>query len=96
MSKGFTFEKNLPHQKAGVDALMSMFVGAEPQQSDDPIISGQANPVLSMTSLVQSYKGDYRKGERYNRLNQHPELAWLTHFHHTNAKKLVMYDIVHQ
>jgi hypothetical protein len=39
--------------------------------------------------LTLSYKGDYRKGERYNRLNQHPELAWLTHFHHTNAKKLV-------
>lgn len=47
MSKGFTFEKNSPHQKAGVDALMSMFVGAQPQQSGDPcIVRLRANPVL--------------------------------------------------
>ncbi len=26
MSKGFTFEKNLPHQKAGVDAVMNSMV----------------------------------------------------------------------
>jgi type III restriction enzyme len=50
MSKGFTFEKNLPHQKAGVDALMSMFVGAHPHNSDDQSLNLQANPVVSITT----------------------------------------------
>ena len=33
MSKGFTFEKNLPHQKAGVDSVMNVFVSARPHQT---------------------------------------------------------------
>lgn len=80
MSKGFTFEKNLPHQKAGVDALMSMFVGAEPQQSDDPIISGQANPVLSMTDA--QYYTNIKSVQEFNRIDHKKE--------HYNAKSNVI------
>lgn len=48
-SKGFTFEKNLPHQKAGVDSVLSMFVGAEPQLSNDQSVRLLANPELVIT-----------------------------------------------
>ncbi|HHK8431333.1 TPA: type III restriction-modification system endonuclease [Vibrio parahaemolyticus] len=49
MSKGFTFEKNLPHQKAGVDAVLNMFIGAEPQLDDDQSVRLLANPELVIT-----------------------------------------------
>ncbi|MCX9537686.1 type III restriction-modification system endonuclease [Vibrio cholerae] len=49
MSKGFTFEKNLPHQKAGVDAVLNMFIGAEPQLDDDKSVRLLANPELVIT-----------------------------------------------
>ncbi|WP_435250584.1 type III restriction-modification system endonuclease (plasmid) [Vibrio sp. nBUS_14] len=53
-SKGFTFEKNLPHQKAGVDSVLSMFVGAEPQLDDDQSIRMLANPELVITKQQRS------------------------------------------
>ncbi|OWO81543.1 restriction endonuclease subunit R [Photorhabdus luminescens] len=49
MSKGFTFEKNLPHQQAGVDAVMNMFVSAMPEQSDHATIRLLANPELKIS-----------------------------------------------
>ncbi|WP_038889498.1 type III restriction-modification system endonuclease [Vibrio campbellii] len=53
MSKGFTFEKNLPHQKAGVDAVLNMFIGAEPQFDDDQSVRLLANPELVITKPQQ-------------------------------------------
>ena len=53
MSKGFTFEKNLPHQKAGVDAVLNMFIGAEPQFDDDQSVRLLANPELVITKQQQ-------------------------------------------
>jgi type III restriction enzyme len=70
MSKGFTFEKNLPHQKAGVDALMSMFVGAEPQQSDDTSVRLRANPVCSITA--QQYYANIKSVQEFNGIDHIP------------------------
>lgn len=53
MSKGFTFEKNLPHQKAGVDAVLNMFIGALPETDDDQSIKHLANPELVITKPQQ-------------------------------------------
>lgn len=49
MSKGFTFEKNLPHQKAGVDAVMNVFVSAIPHQTDNVAIRLLSNPELNLS-----------------------------------------------
>lgn len=49
MSKGFTFEKNLPHQNAAVDSVLKLFIGAEPQLEDDHRISLLANPKIEIT-----------------------------------------------
>ena len=49
MSKGFTFEKNLPHQKAGVDSVMNVFVSAIPHQTDHVAIRLLANPELNLS-----------------------------------------------
>lgn len=64
MSKGFTFEKNLPHQKAGVDAVLSMFVGAEPELSDDPSVRLLANPELKITK--QQYLSNIKAIQAFN------------------------------
>jgi type III restriction enzyme len=101
MSKGFTFEKNLPHQKAGVDALMSMFVGAEPQQSDDPIIKGQANPILSMTDAqyytniksVQEFNRIEHKREHYNAKSNVIDISMETGTGKTYTYTKSMYDL---
>ncbi|GGE76063.1 type III restriction-modification system endonuclease [Shewanella carassii] len=74
MSKGFTFEKNLPHQKAGVDAVLNMFIGAEPQQADDHSIRMLANAKLSITKqqlrsnikAIHEFNGIEHSKEYYN------------------------------
>lgn len=74
MSKGFTFEKNLPHQKAGVDAVLSMFIGAEPQLDDDQSIRLLANPELVITKsqrrsnikAIHEFNGIEHNKEHYN------------------------------
>ncbi|QIA64023.1 type III restriction-modification system endonuclease [Vibrio astriarenae] len=74
MSKGFTFEKNLPHQKAGVDAVLNMFIGAEPQVDDDQSVRLLANPELVITKLQQrsnikaihEFNGIEHSKEHYN------------------------------
>ena len=101
MSKGFTFEKNLPHQKAGVDALMSMFVGAEPQQSDDPIFRLRANPVLSITDpqyyanikTVQKFNGIEHKREHYNAKSNVIDISMETGTGKTYTYTKSMYDL---
>nr|AKN36686.1 Type III restriction-modification system restriction subunit [Vibrio genomosp. F6] len=101
MSKGFTFEKNLPHQKAGVDALMSMFVGAEPQQSDDPIVRLRANPVLSITDpqyyanikTVQEFNGIEHKREHYNAKSNVIDISMETGTGKTYTYTKSMYDL---
>lgn len=49
MNKGFTFEKNLPHQQAGVDAVLKLFIGAESHPEDDQRISLLSNPNILIT-----------------------------------------------
>ncbi|MGC3833511.1 DEAD/DEAH box helicase family protein [Moritella viscosa] len=101
MSKGFTFEKNLPHQKAGVDALMSMFVGAEPQQSEDQIVRLQANPVLSITDpqyyanikSVQEFNGIEHKKEHYNAKSNVIDISMETGTGKTYTYTKSMYDL---
>lgn len=71
MAKGFTFEKNLPHQQAGVDAVLSIFVGAEPKLPESPSRRLLANPDISLTSsqyyanikAIQDFNGiEHTKG----------------------------------
>lgn len=74
MSKGFTFEKNLPHQKAGVDAVLNMFIGAEPQLDDDQHVRLLANPELVITKqqlrsnikAIHEFNGIEHSQEYYN------------------------------
>jgi len=62
---GFTFEKNLPHQEAGISAVLSLFVGAEPVVSSDTTTRLLANPELQISDpqyyanikAVQDYNG---------------------------------------
>ena len=101
MSKGFTFEKNLPHQKAGVDALMSMFVGAQPQQSGDPIVRLRANPVLSITDpqyyanikTVQEFNGIEHKREHYNAKSNVIDISMETGTGKTYTYTKTMYEL---
>lgn len=48
MAKGFTFEKNLPHQKAGVDAVLNIYTGATIAYSENPGVRLLANPELKL------------------------------------------------
>ena len=74
MSKGFTFEKNLPHQKAGLDAVLNIFVGAEPELSDEPTVRLLANPELKITKqqflsnikAIQEFNGIEHTEAHYN------------------------------
>ena len=64
MSKGFTFEKNLPHQKAGVDAVMNVFVSAIPHQTDHVAIRLLANPELNLSE--QQYYNNIKNVQEFN------------------------------
>ncbi|EES0938198.1 DEAD/DEAH box helicase family protein, partial [Escherichia coli] len=64
MSKGFTFEKNLPHQKAGVDAVMNVFVSATSHQEDNVSIRLLVNPELRLTE--QQYYKNIKKVQELN------------------------------
>lgn len=64
MSKGFTFEKNLPHQKIGVDAVLNMFIGAEPQPENDQRISLLANPKIVITK--QQFRSNIKAIHEFN------------------------------
>lgn len=74
MSKGFTFEKNLPHQKAGVDAVLNMFIGAEPQLDNDQCVQPLSNPELVITrqqlraniKAIHEFNGIEHTKEYYN------------------------------
>lgn len=64
MSKGFTFEKNLPHQQAGVDAVMSVFLSAIPQQAENVAIRLLVNPDLNLTE--QQYYNNLKAVQQFN------------------------------
>ncbi len=74
MSKGFTFEKHLPHQKAGIDAVLNMFVGAEPELDDDQNVRLLVNPELKITKqqlrsnikAIHEFNGIEHRKEHYN------------------------------
>lgn len=101
MSKGFTFEKNLPHQKAGVDALMNMFVGAEPLQADSQSVRLKANPSLSITDpqyymnikSVQEFNGIEHKKEHYNAKSNVIDISMETGTGKTYTYTKSMYDL---
>ncbi|WP_119828699.1 type III restriction-modification system endonuclease [Vibrio cholerae] len=76
MSKGFTFEKNLPHQQTGVDAVTTVFLGAEPKQSNDATMRILANPELELSDA--QYYSNIKIVHEYNRIDHIPE--------HYNAK----------
>ncbi|WP_343289784.1 type III restriction-modification system endonuclease [Vibrio harveyi] len=71
MSKGFTFEKNLPHQQAGVDAVMTVFLGAEPKQSSDATMRILANPELGLVDA--QYYSNIKMIHEHNRIEHTPE-----------------------
>ncbi|MFV8452200.1 type III restriction-modification system endonuclease [Vibrio campbellii] len=71
MSKGFTFEKNLPHQQTGVDAVMTVFLGAEPKQSSDTTMRILANPELDLVNA--QYYSNIKMVQEYNRIEHIPE-----------------------
>ncbi|ELK8510197.1 type III restriction-modification system endonuclease [Vibrio vulnificus] len=80
MSKGFTFEKNLPHQQTGVDAVTTVFLGAEPKQSDDATMRILANPELELSDA--QYYSNIKMVHEYNRIDHIPE--------HYNAKSNII------
>lgn len=47
--KGFTFEKDLPHQKRGVDSVLALFEGVEPTFDSNPSVRLLANPELNLS-----------------------------------------------
>lgn len=71
MSKGFTFEKNLPHQQTGVDAVTTVFLGAEPKQSNDATMRILANPELELSDA--QYYSNIKMVHEYNRIDHIPE-----------------------
>ncbi|MDL2009404.1 DEAD/DEAH box helicase family protein [Vibrio parahaemolyticus] len=80
MSKGFTFEKNLPHQQTGVDAVTTVFLGAEPKQSNDATMRILANPELELSDA--QYYSNIKMVHEYNRIDHIPE--------HYNAKSNII------
>ncbi|EFI0263512.1 type III restriction-modification system endonuclease [Escherichia coli] len=64
MSKGFTFEKNLPHQKAAVDSVMNVFVSAIPHQTGHVAIHLLANPELNLSE--QQYYNNIKNVQEFN------------------------------
>ncbi|MGY6525123.1 type III restriction-modification system endonuclease [Vibrio parahaemolyticus] len=80
MSKGFTFEKNLPHQQTGVDAVTTVFLGAEPKQSNDATLRILANPELELSDA--QYYSNIKMVHEYNRIDHIPE--------HYNAKSNII------
>lgn len=71
MSKGFTFEKNLPHQKSGVDAVLNMFIGAEPLLDDDQSVRVLANPELKITK--QQLRSNIKAIHEFNDIEHNKE-----------------------
>ncbi len=51
---GFTFEKKLPHQEAGINAVMSLFMGADPVSANDMTTRLLANPELQISNYHYS------------------------------------------
>ena len=84
MSKGFTFEKNLPHQQAGVDAVLRMFDGAESQLDKDQRICHLANPELVISTqkwrsniqAIQQLNG-IEHGTKYYNKNSNVIDVWM-------------------
>ncbi|EEZ5177242.1 type III restriction-modification system endonuclease [Escherichia coli] len=64
MSKGFTFEKNLPHQKAAVDSVTNVFVSAIPHQTGHVAIHLLANPELNLSE--QQYYNNIKNVQEFN------------------------------
>ncbi|WP_440874826.1 type III restriction-modification system endonuclease [Thalassotalea sp. PLHSN55] len=68
---GFTFEKDLPHQEAGISAVMSLFLGAEPELSLDPVTQLLANPELNISD--PQYYANIKAVQDYNNIEHSKE-----------------------
>lgn len=66
MSKGFTFEKDLPHQQAGVNAVLSVFSSAIPVENKDPTKKLLSNPKLEITT--SGYYSNIKAIQEFNNI----------------------------
>ncbi len=64
MSKGFTFEKDLPHQQAGINAVLSVFSSAIPVEPKDATKKLLSNPKLELTTA--SYYSNIKAIQEFN------------------------------
>ena len=71
---GFTFEKNLAHQEAGTNAVMSLFVGGDPVSATDTTTRLLSNPELRISDNqyyanikgIQDYNGIEHSKDYYD------------------------------
>jgi len=68
---GFTFEKKLPHQEAGINAVMSLFVGADPVSASDTTMRLLANPELEISD--PQYYANIKAVQNYNNIEHSKE-----------------------
>ncbi|EDQ6554728.1 type III restriction-modification system endonuclease [Salmonella enterica subsp. enterica] len=66
MTRGFTFEKNLPHQEAGVNAVMSMFFSAIPEQTAHAAVRLLVNPELKLSE--SQYYANIKNVQEFNNI----------------------------
>lgn len=68
---GFTFEKKLPHQEAGINAVMSLFVGADPVSASDSTMGLLSNPKLEISD--PQYYANIKAVQDYNNIEHSKE-----------------------
>ncbi|MCQ4305634.1 type III restriction-modification system endonuclease [Stutzerimonas frequens] len=68
MAKGFTFEKNLPHQTAGVDAVLEIYRGATLGHSSDAGVRLLANPELKLDK--KQYAENVKAVQEHNNIER--------------------------
>ncbi|RUO46299.1 type III restriction-modification system endonuclease [Pseudidiomarina aquimaris] len=66
MSHGFTFERNLPHQQAGVSAVLSVLSGAEAHLNSDAAKRLLANPEIAITDA--QYYSNIKIVQEHNKI----------------------------
>ncbi|EGR0027618.1 type III restriction-modification system endonuclease [Vibrio cholerae] len=70
MSKGFSFEKNLPHQQVGVDSVISFFNGADVSYVSDYRIKYRSNPIIKVDRDL--LKSNIENIQRKNSISHDP------------------------
>lgn len=67
MSSGFTFEKNLPHQRVGVESVLNVFAGSEVGVPSDPATRLLANPEILISE--PQYYTNIKNTQEYNKID---------------------------